>query len=85
MDDVLDIEDRDTSRWLNSQLPRLHVVLGDSVARDSGIASKQSKDRVLNLARGATWGSLHDRLEETLAEWRRSAKEEDRQPGIAII
>ena len=86
MDNVLDLEDRDTSRWLNSQLPRLHVVLGDSVARDSGIASKQPEDRVLNLARGgATWGSLHDRLEETMAEWRRSAKEEERQPGTAII
>ena len=86
MNDILDLDDGEAAPWLNSQMRRLHVVLGDSVARDSGLSSTRAGDRVLNLARGgATWSSLYDRLEDMVAEWRRSARVEERLLGTAIL
>ena len=41
------------------QLPKLHLLLGDSIAKASRLAPRDPGDRVLNRARGGeTWRSL---------------------------
>ena len=90
MDDVLQLIDEEAGPWLDAQReeewPPLHVVLGDSVARDSGLHSSRVQDSVVNLARGgATWTSLAKDLPELASEWKQRAGEERRRLGSAVV
>ena len=86
MDEILNLHDDEAGPWLDAQQPRLHVVLGDSVARDCGLHAGQANDRVLNLSKGgATWATLRDGLEERMTTWRQVARDEGRRLGVAVV
>ena len=42
--DVLDIHDAAAGPWLSRRLPKRHLLMGDSVARDSGMHSRVLAD-----------------------------------------
>ena len=86
MDDVLQLHDDEAGPWLAAQQLRLHVVLGDSVARDCGLHSVRQEDRVLNLGEGgATWATLQEDFMGKVATWRQDAEREGRRLGTAVI
>ena len=66
--------------------PRLHLVLGDSVARKAEISSRFRGDEVLNRARGgATWSSLSDDVDASLGAWELAAAAKGLLTGSVII
>ncbi|KAF0313473.1 hypothetical protein FJT64_016008 [Amphibalanus amphitrite] len=46
MDEILQLMDEEAGPWLDQQLPPLHVVLGDSVARVSGLGQWYELDQI---------------------------------------
>ena len=86
MDDVLAIEDPEAGPWLKQHQPRLHLLLGDSIARDANLDTTVARDAFLRLARGGeTWASLLQRLERHLDSWRQEAADQGRQLGAAVV
>ena len=66
--------------------PRLHLVVGDSIAKHADLASRFNDDRMHNRARGGeTWESLLCRLDFEITAWQTAAAAENLLPGIAII
>ena len=69
---------------------RLHLLLGDSIARDSGLKAGDAADEVLHRALGgATWASTLRRLPEDLAAWRSAAAtfgmDQGPGPGDSVV
>ena len=56
--DVLNLANLEASSWLEAQLPWLHLLLGDSIARESMMGSRIRDDEFLSRARGVTPGVL---------------------------
>lgn len=84
--DVLELEDRRDRAWFDGRGPRLHLLLGDSVARDGWLESRLPRDRFLHRARSSeTWESLEEDLTELLDDWRREARRQGRQLGNVVI
>ena len=84
--DVLELQDPELQPWVEAHLPKLHVLLGDSIARRSGMRSRVAQDGIYNGARrSATWGSLKKDWPEILQEWQRRADREGKIKGDAII
>lgn len=84
--DVLEIDDPESRAWLERRRGKLHLLIGDSVARYSGMRSRIIADRLLNLSRGgATWASVALQLPELMDEWRRVAAAEERRLGTAVV
>ena len=84
--DVLELDDPESRAWLERQRGKLHLLIGDSVARYSGMRSRINADRLLNLSRGgATWASVALQLPELMDEWRRVAAAEERRLGTAVV
>ena len=66
--------------------PRLHLLVGDSVARRASLGSRFAGDQVLNRARGGeTWSSLMQHLDTTVVSWQTVAAAEQLLPGTLII
>ena len=64
----------------------MHLVLGDSIARDSGLASRLPGEDVLNLAKGgATWLSLARDLPSLLQQWRDHVHEGRYEYGTCLV
>ena len=84
--DVLDLMDPDSRRWLDRQLPRLHFLVGDSVARDCGLQSRIRRDRFRNRARGGvTWATLDRDLPAILRSRDDAATARGRQRGDVVV
>ena len=84
--DVLEIDDVQAAPWLRRQLPPLHLLLGDSVARDAGVRSRLNKDAFLQRAYGgATWKSLSRNVPEIIREWSQEAASQGRRLGSAVL
>ena len=84
--DVLEISDVQARPWLRRQLPPLHLLLGDSVARDAGVRSRFNKDAFLQRAYGgATWTSLSCDVSEIIREWSQEATSRGRRLGSAVL
>ena len=84
--DILAIDDPGAAPWLNQQLPRVHLLIGDSVARDSGLESRRQGDVFLRRACGsATWGSVHDVLPDIVSDWSREVEDRGAVRGVAVI
>ena len=84
--DVLTISDPGATSWLERRLPKLHLLLGDSIARDSGMISRLRNDVIFSRARGgATWSSLGRSLPDLLREWSAEAEELGRTRGAVLV
>ena len=84
--DVLHVEDPGAGPWLRRQTPPLHLLLGDSVARECMMRSRLRRDRMLNGAwGGATWRELREKLDGVLVNWEQEAEAEGRRLGSVII
>ena len=88
--DVLEVSDPEAHRWLSRHLrrsaPPLHLLIGDSVARDAGLRSRLGRHQFLNLARGgATWASTADELHTILERWTSEAEERGRRLGEVVV
>ena len=85
----LEILDDDAHAWFDGQLrrdPRLHLIMGDSVARRASFRANVLGDRLLNLATGgATWRTLSQRLRSDLDEWSAAAAASGRARGYILI
>ena len=65
---------------------RLHILLGDSIARRSRLRSRANDDQIFNRARcGATWTGLEDHLTANIRAWQIAAGAIGARPGTAII
>ena len=63
--------ERSAARRSRVRPPRVHLLLGDSVAHRAPLATRLREDDILRRARGGeTWGSLLGHLEADLAFWR---------------
>ncbi|KAF0307133.1 hypothetical protein FJT64_021480 [Amphibalanus amphitrite] len=88
--DVLEVSDPEAHRWLSRHLrrsaPPLHLLIGDSVARDAGLRSRLGRHQFLNLARGgATWASTADELHAILDRWTSEAERRGRRLGEVVV
>ena len=89
----LEIRDADADDWFGGQLrhderqrPRLHLLVGDSVARDAPYRASAEPDGVLNLSRSsATWNKLSKRIHDDLESWSTAAAASGRARGAIII
>lgn len=80
------IQDPGAAPWFRRQQPRLHLLLGDSIARDCGLETRLTGDAFLRRAHGgATWRSLSRNLQSVLEEWDRVAADQGRRLGAAVI
>ena len=71
---------------LRQRRPRLHLVVGDSIARRANIGSRFKGDRIFCRANGGeTWASLSKIMEHTLTAWQTAAAPEGLLPGNIII
>ncbi|KAF0300942.1 hypothetical protein FJT64_026668 [Amphibalanus amphitrite] len=83
---VLDISEPGATAWLEAQLPKLHLLLGDSVARDCQLESRIRRDEFFSLARGGdSWSALHRDLPDRLSEWVREISARGSRPGSAVV
>lgn len=65
---------------------RLHLILGDSIAKRAAFSACSPEDRILNRARGgATWSSLLGEVNQAIVSWRTAAAATGRTTGTAII
>ena len=84
--EVLVLNDPETTARAEEQLPLLHLLLGDSVARDSGMRTRAAQDAFFCAARGgATWSSLAERLPGVLEGWSREAAAQERRRGSVVV
>ena len=95
----LELEDAEAALWLAAQAPpgrpsglpavrqgRLHLLLGDSIARRAEFSTTVPGDQILNRARGsATWASVKERLERDITSWLTAAAASGLRPGKAIL
>lgn len=66
--------------------PRLHLVLGDSIARRAVITSRFKDDRVLNRGRTSDkWDDLLKRLDAEVKSWQTAAAAQGLIPGTIVI
>ena len=64
----------------------VHLLLGDSVARDSRMVSRLPGDWVINRTRGgATWSTTLRRLDEDLQRWEQGAAAFGLAKGSSIL
>ena len=64
----------------------LHLLLGDSIARRSGLMAADAGDEVLCRARGgATWSIVLDWLRRDVDAWKLAASESDRMLGHVAL
>ena len=83
--EVLYVNDPGAGPWLRRQTPPLHLLLGDSVARDCMMRSRLRRDRMMNAAwGGATWKELRKELDGVLVAWEQEAEAEGRRLGSVI-
>ena len=74
------------SRRRRRHRPRLHLVLGDSVAKRAAIASRYCGDKVLNRSQGGeSWTSLLEHLEFDINAWQTTAAAWGMIPGSVVI
>ena len=86
MEDILELHDPDIQPWMEHQLPSLHLLAGDSVARDGGLQPADPRDRIFSQAvGGATWASLDRELSEIIRRWTAEAERQGRRKGVAIV
>ena len=65
---------------------QLHLLLGDSIARRSGLSSRFRGDAFLDRARGGeTWSSLFSNLDHDIAAWQLAATSMGLTTGTAVI
>ena len=65
---------------------RLHLVVGDSIARRARFAPSSSEDRILDRAKGgATWETLLERLGRDIAVWQTAATAQGLATGNIIV
>ena len=84
--DVLNLADPEASSWLEAQLPQLHLLLGDSVARDSMMGSRIRDDEFLSRTKGGdSWCSLHRDLQDHIHAWDRETSAAGRRRGAAVV
>ena len=84
--DVLCINDPDSRPWLRAQLPPLRVLVGDCIARDSGLRSRFPQHRFHRHVRGgATWRSVASDLPDVMSLWTEAAEEQGRRRGSAVL
>ena len=91
--DDLELDDTDLE-WLEELQPpnvirqpgRLHLICGDSIARDAPIVSRADPDDILSLAEGGqTWRRLLDSASEHVRTWMAAASEHRMDVGNAAI
>ena len=58
--EVLALDDPEVAAWAEEERPLLHLLMGDSVARDSGLRTRNDRDRVFCSARGGATGAPAD-------------------------
>ena len=86
MEDILELHDPEIQPWMESQLPSLHLLAGDSVARGGGLQPTNPRDRVFSQAvGGATWASLDRELPDIIRRWTAEAERQGRRRGGAIV
>ncbi|KAF0292021.1 hypothetical protein FJT64_009915 [Amphibalanus amphitrite] len=74
------------SRSHHRRQPAVHLLLGDSVARDSQLLSRYPGDLLINRARGgATWASTLERLKEDLKPWEHETSTFNLEKGAVIL
>ena len=93
--EVIELIDDEAGDWLAQQAgpatvhvrdARLHLLIGDSIARRSALRSRSPTDQILNRARGgATWTSLLDNLTSDIHAWQVAAAASGARTGTAII
>ena len=91
--EVIDLVDDAAGDWLADQagpeearVRDAHLLIGDSIARRSGLRPRSSVDRMLNRARGgATWASLEDSLTVDVQAWQVAATASGARLGTAVI
>ena len=89
----LEIRDADADAWFGGQLghderqlPRLHLIVGDSVARDAPYRASAWEDSVLNLSKNsATWRMLSKRIHGDLKSWSTVAAASGKARGTLIM
>ena len=65
---------------------RLHLILGDSVAKRADFSASSGEDRVLNRARGgATWASLLGEVNQAITSWQTAAAAIGRTTGKIVV
>ena len=66
--------------------PRLHLLIGDSVARRADLCSRFSGDGVMNRARGGnSWTNVLSHMDTDVTAWQTAAAAEGRITGSIII
>ena len=90
MGEALLVNDPEARRWFARQhhlaSPKLHLLLGDSIARDAGLRSRLPREEIMNLASsGATWAKVNSDLKKNLARWREAAETRGRRRGTVIL
>ncbi|KAF0289243.1 hypothetical protein FJT64_012440 [Amphibalanus amphitrite] len=90
--EVICLQNDEADQWFAEQAvplepvpdPRMHLVLGDSVARRSGLRS--AKDSTCNRAcEGATWLTVLSNLETDISAWQVAAAANGERLGSALI
>ena len=91
MAEILELFDVDAGGWpawaeQKVRQGRLHLVLGDSIARDANWSSRFQGDAFLNAARGgATWRSVRRHLSIDLAKWNAAVVRQGRRHGRVVL
>ena len=84
--DVLELTDPGSQLWLDRQRPKLHLLVGHSIARDSGLKSRIASDRFRNEAvGGSTWRTLAQQLPAILQRRTLDAEGQDKRLGVAVV
>ena len=94
-----ELEDTEAALWLAAQAPpgrpsglpvvrqgRLHLLLGDSIAKRAEFSTANPGDRVLNRARSsAKWSSVEERIERDITSWLTAAAASGLRPGKVVL
>ncbi|KAF0305483.1 hypothetical protein FJT64_022861 [Amphibalanus amphitrite] len=65
---------------------RLHLILGDSVAKRAEFSAGSGEDRILNRAPGgATWASLLSEVDQAVTSWQTAAAAIDKATGMIVV
>lgn len=92
--EAIDLDLGVAERWLSEQAApeappassRMHLVVGDSIAKRSKLRVDVKGDSTCNRARGgATWSSLYKDLEADIRVWQMAAAASGEELGHAII
>ena len=73
-------------KYLNCRRPRLHLLLGDSIAIKAAVASRFDNDGMLCRAQsGDTWQKLLGHLESDIVVWQLQAAASGLLPGSVVV